>query len=35
MHNQFVIMMNAIILDPGTAEAVSTVQKNSRDSEVS
>jgi hypothetical protein len=29
LHNQFVTMLNAVILDPGTAEAVSKIQKNS------
>jgi hypothetical protein len=29
LHNQFVTMLNAVILDPGTAEAVSSIQKNS------
>ena len=29
LHNQFVTLLNAVILDPGTAEAVSTMQRNS------
>jgi hypothetical protein len=28
LHDQFVTMLNAVVLDPGTAETVSKIQKN-------